>query len=1489
MGARVKRLKFSISVFAFFTVICSVSAFADTKANGQSKTFIKELTLADPSYSSSADLDAGENIGILITHLNSPFEASITNSGNITSGENGYGIYGAAYDTHDGSVTIKNYGVIQNIQLQEFTKTNILNQKEENKTAPQLLGNILLGTNSEIANRGEGSLVSGDMISFDYGGIFKNGVEDVYGWVTEGESAVLKLVDVVLTNAETVGGTLQFGGAGKLYNGHRINMDSVKLGDDGIIYNVGANYIWKEDADKDGVVDPENKAGKVMDTFAKFYADNILMGSNGKILNEMGTTFDAGVIQMGNNASIVNGADYTFKYDASFDLKSGEKVTTTITDENGQTTTTVEDNIQITQNPLMEVPHASSFHADRIILGDNSTIENRKDSLLTGHDITFGYKGSFNLTSGEVKLSSSSEVSDPNKEFLKEASSLNFGSESKLYVGAELQEAITEPQASSSVDTDNGVTTEKWEVIQEEILPQQAYRGELTVDNINMGANSSLEIMGGKIDAGTINMGDGADILMNQQTFMIGEYPVTYMAELTANKGVYLGNSSSLTVVNGTISTPLIKFLDDGKFATSSSFTVNRLDMGQRASVTVAGVLNSNVTLGSDSNVLVRDPVLLDPLPENLPLYSIEGGGIQGSLKKAPGAENVSVVVQTSDERFYTLLKGEIDVDNILVDKGLLEVAGNIKGDISLNTGTTLRLTGRDLYIHDPVQRIEGTTNTTVEVSIKPDLNLGPNQQFDTNSLFYQTTNWMSAENLKLSHGGISINNAVDFDNVLMSDNTTIRLTGNYKVGNIKETNGSAVNTTLEIDAGKGKSIDSSGSMHMDRILISSGNFNVYHDIHSLTTSGPVTVPASAIDGIELGTDASMTTFANVSVNQVLRNQKLIDKGEDVSNTTLTVNADHFQVLRNVDVDTLNMNGGVFEFMNKDGTNAVNVTNDINLKPYSALAGAGVLNIKTGHLALNENARLAVSMQDVETQPISELKVVSSDTTITDSSLPYQTKDLVVETDSSGYIDVRASGNKNDKIIVDGTVNLADGTRVLVRDIQTNQEYEILSATQLNGNSDKLRTTFLWTGVEKKIENNALSLSVKGVQTLKEGIQIADHSKNVDELADTLTKIRQSEGAYSIDPFLDSVFFAESASEAVRVLDEYSPEGYLNTMQASMRMQKAFKESVLGEMNAMRNYRIKNQTTRYYVKNPYYYGRPGHERYYYGFKEGRRNPYMDRRSDRGGIWAKPFMLSLTQDDKDNQSGYELDAYGFTAGIDRKVGVFTLGLAALYATGDMEQNNKNTQSDLTTYGLGVYGSITPHYSRTFMDFYALWSQTSVDSKRSISSLSESTKADFDLTAFTLGADIGYEILVAPNFILTPKIGLDYTSIEMDDVAESGTGRARVLLKGTDLTSIQMPVEVKAAFDFGSHNYRFRPEFHARWTHEFGDTAAKSTANFVRYAAPFAVEGLNVDKDVFTVGGSLLWLYGLSEFELKYDYDFSSTSTGHSINMGYKYLF
>ena len=93
------------------------------------------------------------------------------------------------------------------------------------------------------------------------------------------------------------------------------------------------------------------------------------------------------------------------------------------------------------------------------------------------------------------------------------------------------------------------------------------------------------------------------------------------------------------------------------------------------------------------------------------------------------------------------------------------------------------------------------------------------------------------------------------------------------------------------------------------------------------------------------------TKYANISVNRIVRDQEASLTGA-VENTSLNVYSDHFQVKGNVDVDNLNMQGGVFEFLNDGGANVVNVTNDITLKPFSSLAGNGLLNVKNGNLSL---------------------------------------------------------------------------------------------------------------------------------------------------------------------------------------------------------------------------------------------------------------------------------------------------------------------------------------------------------------------------------------------------------------------------------------------------------------------------------------------------------------------------------------------------------
>ncbi len=1597
----------SISVFAFSVLALPLQAsqaFLPASVVLDKNSSYYNATGNSISFSNEADLSSASGYGVYINAKDAA--TNIFNSGSINSSVSGFGIYGATAPTTGNSVFIDNAGTIQRIQLQEISNTVMFNQSSAGSdTDPVVQGSVLMGTHATISNLGgtfenlDGD-INGNKIVFASDGTFHNGVQGVYSNVvdeTTGEE-VYTLTGLNLFNSTLNTDNVIFTSNGFLSNGHVVDVQNVKMGTSGSIVNVIDPYIWE--------INGVNVAGKILPNGASFSAENIEMGAGANISNEMGASFWADNLVLGDDSVVTNGADYRFKYLNRLGVTI-EKTTTKEDVETGETTTETTTETKYYTIPI--IPHASSFKAGTMTLGNNATVTNRLNSVLQADNVTFADSGTLDVKSGGA--------------FIK--NNLVFGNSGTLNVGYEIQEAVKVPKlkessddsdsegtdestAGTNTDTpgtaasvlsvspvnpldvideipttdriltdeeiqqavdsilngENGGTIEEildrlvnggssgsggitggatggstgtggssgtgnggstsgggttgggsssdTENLGDEyvdyvtVLERSVYLGNLTADNIQMKNNATVTFTGATAITKKIEMGDFSNMMVSPAVIPVeegsselanGEKAIFRSSIVLATEGIYFGNSSKLTITDNSVDgvagsmvyAPLVNFLNDGQLVMTGDFTLysdttktalGHLNMGERGLIQTGSKLRADITMGTDSNIILTALTSSEDTEKCLYPHCKQGGTILGSLKKNEGSSNVHVTVNV-DEEHYAKIDGVVDIDSILIDAGLLELAGNIKGNILLNNDTTLRITstefsGTPLIIHSPITKLDDAANTTVEVSLK-------------NEEFYKTTNTINVDNLIVNKGGFEVNNPVLIGNIRLDDNTTVRLTDNYHIGAVKEVNDDSVNTTLEINA-PGKSVNTSGDVHVDRVLVSAGNYNAYHKINIDTTSGGVTYPTYYEEGVELGTDASLTAMADISVPRVVRQQDKLNNGENVTNTSLNVYSNHFEVKGNVDVDNLNMQGGVFEFLNFAGVNAVNVTNDINLKPFSALAGSGVLNIKSGNLNIDENSRLAVSNKTTDEKPISELKIVSSDETILDSSVSYTTKDLTVSTDSSGYIDVRAKGDQNDKITVEGTVNLADGTRILVRDIEADYEYEILSATKLNTNADKLRTSFLWKGTTVTATDTALSLKITGQQTLKEGLALADKSKNVDTLVDLVSNLRDSIGSYTIDPFLDNVYFAESADDAVQILDEYSPEGYLNTTQVALRLQNVFKEGIASEMNAMRNYRVKHDMVQgYYVRQPYYYGRPGYERYYYGFRKIRNNTYGQRRSDRGGLWAKPFMVSTSQDNKDNQSGYDFDAYGFTAGIDRKVGVLSIGLAALYASGEMEQKNKKLKSDMTTYGVGLYGGINPHYSRTFMDFYALWSQTSNSTTRKVESLAETAKADFDVTAYSIGADLGYEYMVTPYFIITPKIGLDYTSIQMDDVKEKGSFYTLTNLKGGDLKSLQMPVELKVSLDYGNPFYRFKPEAHVRWAHEFGDTASKSTATFVKYNAPFVVEGLNVDKDTFTVGGSLLWMYGMSELEFKYDYDFSSSMTGHSVNMGYKYLF
>lgn len=1393
-----------------------------------------ELNAANPNYTNGDVITTEDGYDIWLNGING-FSSQIVNSGSVLTTGSGFGIYFTPYQTRAVDAYISNTGTIQRIQLEETNGSRLVNGTtggDGNTNTSLIQGSVLMGTDASILNYGgtfsnfdlDVGLSKGNLISLGKNGVLNNGVEAIYAPDSTGS---LALADVIFHQGSINTNKIQFSQNGHLINGSNINNQSIVFGKNGVLYNIG-------DAYNQANVGTINPAGAHLTTSL------INMGTDSIIYNEMGTNLKADTILMGDNSVIVNGADYSLNYNKELVVSQASSDSSDTKD---------------VAYPFSPVPKSAVIKAQNTAFGSNGKLQLQNNSVYEGQVLSFGDGGALVNSGSSITLNNEAKTG-----------TLSFNNNGTISMTGVYQAAIFEPIVV------NGTDSADTPVEMKEILSEQNYIPQLNADTITLKQNGTINMTGGMISADTISMGDHAQVVLNSIKLAKEGQEVEYKSYITADNQISFGNFANVQNA-GKITAPLVTFKDDGILTNNGSFNVDVLNMGQRSTITTAGELTSNTTLGSDSKVVLNS---VNEGDSNC-FGCQKGGSITGGLKKAPGASNVQVVSDTG-YGYYGYLTGGVDVDSILINRNSLQVSGDIKGQINMNTDTVLKLVDTDVYIHDPITKTQGATNTTVEVSLTGD------------NHFYTTTNTINVDHIVLTGGGIEVTRPINVTDITLGANTTVRLTGNYVVGDLRELDGEAVNTTLDLNPGTGNSIDSSGEIVLDRIVVESGAYNVYHNVRAVYSDKNSTMPSAHEEGLELGTDTTLNTFADVSVNRIVRQQDVLAEGGDVSNTTVSVNSNKFTVERLVDVDNLNLNKGIFEFLNKDKTNVINVTNSVTVSPFATLAGNGLLNLKSGWLTVAENGRLSVSTEETTHQPIGQMNIIQSAQTITDSAKASSSGTAVVNLQNGSILDLRADENQNDHVNVSGTVNMADGSRVIVRNIKTNQEYELLSALQLNGNMDKIRTSFLWTGTTFTNKNNTLTLKISGIQTLNEGIASTSYSKNVAHIAQTMSAIRSSAASNTIDPFLDKVFFADTASEAVAILNEYSPEGYLNTQQAAVRTHRMFRQSALSELDDMRTYRetVVQSSFRNQRYNPYYYGRPGYEQYYSRFQT-RQNPYTRTRTDKGGLWAKPFMISVSQDKKDNMAGYDFDSYGITAGIDRNFGSLSLGVMGLYADGKMEQTDKVIKSDITTYGAGIYGSYKPRQSRQFMDFYALWSQSSNKAKHKIAALAETAKADFDITTYSVGADVGYDVVINRNLTITPKAGIDYTSVKSDDIVEKGSGNALLKVSQGDLQSIQTPIEIKAAFNFGNEVTRFKPEFHARWAHEFGDTASSGKGLFVQYAQPFTVEGLNADKDTFTVGGSLLWLYRASELQIRYDYDFSSSATGHALNVGYKYLF
>lgn len=177
----------------------------------------------------------------------------------------------------------------------------------------------------------------------------------------------------------------------------------------------------------------------------------------------------------------------------------------------------------------------------------------------------------------------------------------------------------------------------------------------------------------------------------------------------------------------------------------------------------------------------------------------------------------------------------------------------------------------------------------------------------------------------------------------------------------------------------------------------------------------------------------------------------------------------------------------------------------------------------------------------------------------------------------------------------------------------------------------------------------------------------------------------------------------------------------------------------------------------------------------------------DPRLKKANVWFGAYASCLDRSTSRNHTGFDSNTTGYAVGVDRKLGKmpFVVGAAFGQSNGTVKPNRgtkRYTAGKIDQDGtqLGVYGSYTsecPNCSSTLVvDAYLSYGQYENDSQRTSYSTGNKVLGSWDEDAWAMGITVTRNYEMRKNTFVSPFIGLEYTTSDMDGFNERGQGTA-----------------------------------------------------------------------------------------------------------------
>ncbi|MGV7222156.1 MAG: autotransporter domain-containing protein [Nitrospinales bacterium] len=260
------------------------------------------------------------------------------------------------------------------------------------------------------------------------------------------------------------------------------------------------------------------------------------------------------------------------------------------------------------------------------------------------------------------------------------------------------------------------------------------------------------------------------------------------------------------------------------------------------------------------------------------------------------------------------------------------------------------------------------------------------------------------------------------------------------------------------------------------------------------------------------------------------------------------------------------------------------------------------------------------------------------------------------------------------------------------------------------------------------------------------------------------------------------------------------------------------------------------------------------------------------------------------DTQDDHFGFESSTAGIIIGLDKKINSnLTVGGAGGYTSTDTDFDNFDTQANMDTFNLAVFGeyAVSNFHIDTVLSY--AHSSMGMDREIMIGSYNSTAISSHSSNEFLAHAGAGYDFNVA-GWLMGPIGLVEYATVIEDGFTETNAGAANLMLSGRTTHSFRSVAGVRVARQIQLKSMLLVPEAHGRWTHEWLDNSHTIQAQFINIpSAAFNITNRKLSDDGGNLGASLTAYKNEMAFNISYNTEFRGELLSHAFDVGLKLNF